>query len=196
MIMFTGIIEATSPIQSIIQHSGTKYVVLSRPQLFDDIKIGSSIACNGICLTVLQLDDLNFTTQISQESLVKSNVATWKNGDLINLERALRLGDRLDGHWVMGHIDRTVKFLRKEQRGGSSYYHFELAQEDRQLIIPQGSIAINGISLTIAGLSTREFYVTLIEHTIEHSNLPLLRAGNLVNLEYDALGKYVLRSKL
>ncbi len=194
--MFTGIIEAISPIQSIRRESGTSYISIKRPLSFDDLKIGSSIACNGICLTVLQLDEASFTTQISQETIIKSNAASWKNGELLNLERALKLGDRLDGHWVLGHIDRTVKFLRKEQRGNTSYYHFDLPPQDRQLMIPQGSIAINGISLTVAGLSTREFYVALIEHTIEHSNLPLLKAGSLVNLEYDALGKYLLRKDL
>jgi len=194
--MFTGIIEAISPIQSIRRESSASYVSIQRPDFFDDLKIGSSIACNGICLTVLQLDPTSFTVQISHETMLKTTASSWKNSERLNLERALKLGDRLDGHWVLGHIDRTVKYLRKEQRGHTAYYYFDLPQQDRQLMISQGSITINGISLTVAGLYSREFFVALIQHTEEHSNLPLLKAGSLVNLEYDALGKYLLRKDL
>lgn len=194
--MFTGIIEATAPILAISSKAGGKYLKISRPDFFSDIKIGSSIACNGICLTVLEFDTASFTVQVMNETLSKSNASIWRNGDVLNLERALRLGDRLDGHWVMGHIDRAVKFLRKEQRGSTWYYHYELPSQDRQLMIPQGSIAINGVSLTVASLTTRDFAIALIEHSLQNSNLPQVKPGALVNLEYDALGKYMLRRDL
>lgn len=194
--MFTGIIEATSPIENIASEAGSKYIQIARPVSFDDLKVGSSIACDGICLTVLHFDKTSFTVQIMNETGIKSTASSWKNGDILNLERALKIGDRLDGHWVQGHIDRPVKFLRKEQRSQTMYYHFELHHQDKQLMIPQGSIAINGISLTVASLGSREFSVALIKHTAENSNMDLVKAGALVNLEYDALGKYVLRSKL
>jgi riboflavin synthase len=194
--MFTGIIEAISPIESIASDAGSKYIQIARPQAFDDLKVGSSIACNGICLTVLKFDQSSFTVQIMNETSLKSTANAWKNGDILNLERALKIGDRLDGHWVQGHIDRPVKFLRKEQINQTMYYHFELHHQDKQLMIPQGSIAINGISLTVASLGSREFSVALIKHTAENSNMDYIKAGTLVNLEYDALGKYVLRSKL
>lgn len=194
--MFTGIIEATSPILAITTQAGSKHLKIKRPEHFNDIKTGSSIACNGICLTVLELDQASFTVQIMNETLIKSSAKGWRNGDILNLERALKLGDRLDGHWVLGHIDRAAKFLRKEQRGNTQYFHFELVPQDRQLLIPQGSIAINGISLTIALLSTKDFAIALIEHSAQNSNLPLIKPGVEVNLEYDALGKYILRKDL
>lgn len=194
--MFTGIIESVSPIISQKSDASGKFVTIQMPEIFDDIKIGSSIACNGICLTVLEFDRASFTVQVMAETLSKSNAGLWKNGDKLNLERALRLGDRLDGHWVMGHVDRAARFLRKEQRGNTGYYHYELHSQDRRLMIPQGSIAINGVSLTVAGLSNREFYVALIKHTEEFSNLTMITAGTLVNLEYDALGKYLLQKDL
>ncbi|MCK9558202.1 MAG: riboflavin synthase [Candidatus Cloacimonetes bacterium] len=194
--MFTGIIEATSPIISITRDAGSQYLRIKRPQSFEDIKISSSIACNGICLTVLELDRGSFTVQVMNETVEKSSAGTWRNGDILNLERALKLGDRLDGHWVMGHIDRAVKYLRMEQRGNTSYYHYELHPADRQLLIPQGSVAINGVSLTVAWLGKREFSIALIEHSKQNSNLPLLKPGEYVNVEYDALGKYILRKDL
>ncbi|MFA7212440.1 MAG: riboflavin synthase [Candidatus Cloacimonadaceae bacterium] len=194
--MFTGIIEAISPIESIKTEAGSKYIQIARPKSFDDLKEGSSIACDGICLTALKLDQSSFTVQVMNETWIKSTASYWKIDDILNLERALKIGDRLDGHWVQGHIDRTAKFLRKEQRNQTMYYHFELHHQDRHLMIPQGSIAINGISLTVASLSSREFCVALIRHTAENSNMDLIKAGALVNLEYDALGKYLLRSKL
>jgi riboflavin synthase len=194
--VFTGIVEATAPILNITSDAGSKYLRVQRPESFEDTKIGSSIACNGICLTVLELDQTSFTVQIMNETVVKSSAGKWRNGDILNLERALKMGDRLDGHWVMGHIDRAVKFLRMEQRGNGSYYHFELHPMDRQLLIPQGSIAVNGVSLTIARLGQRDFSIALIEHSRKNSNLTLIKPGELVNLEYDALGKYILRKNL
>jgi len=176
--------------------AGGRYLDIELPKSYTDVKIGSSIACNGICLTVLSFAPNSFTVQVMDETLRKSTAQSWKIGDMLNLEQALMIGDRLDGHWVMGHVDRAVKFLRREQRGATSYYHFELHQQDRALMIPQGSIAINGVSLTVASLASREFSVALILHTNENSNLPLLKNGALVNLEYDALGKYILRKDL
>lgn len=191
--MFTGIVEATAKITALQSEQGSKLITIARPAHFEDIKLGSSIACNGICLTVLEYDSQSFTVQVMHETLSKSSAAFWKIGSYLNLERALKLGERLDGHWVMGHIDRSVKFLRKALRGNTAYYHFELPAADRKYLIPQGSIAIDGTSLTIAELNLRDFAIALISHTIEHSIMPTLSPGALVNLEYDALGKYILQ---
>lgn len=191
--MFTGIIEAVSSIAALKADKGTMLFTILRPALFDDIKEGSSIAVNGICLTVLEYDSQSFTVQVMHESRQKSSAGTWKIGDKVNLERALKLGDRLDGHWVMGHIDCAVKYLRKELRGATEYYYFEFPLQDRKYLIPQGSVAINGTSLTIAGLQSRSFHIALIRHTSENTIMPLLKAGDLVNIEYDALGKYILQ---
>lgn len=194
--MFTGIIEATAKILAFKADKGNKLVSISRPPLFDDIKLGSSIACNGICLTVLDFGPESFTVQVMRETLSKSNASDWKIGDILNLERALKLGDRLDGHWVMGHVDRSVKFLRKELRGNTHYYHFELPPQDRKYLIPQGSITIDGTSLTVAELHTRDFAIALISHTTDNTRMNLLKSGDLVNLEYDAMGKYILQKDL
>lgn len=194
--MFTGIIEATAKILAFKADKGNKLVSISRPPLFDDIKLGSSIACNGICLTVLDFGPESFTVQVMRETLSKSNASDWKIGDILNLERALKLGDRLDGHWVMGHVDRSVKFLRKELRANTPYYHFELPPQDRKYLIPQGSITIDGTSLTVAELHTRDFAIALISHTTDNTRMSLLKSGDLVNLEYDAMGKYILQKDL
>ncbi len=194
--MFTGIIEATQPVMGIRIDKSNRIVQITRPEIFDDIKIGSSIACNGICLTVLQFDEHSFEVQVMHETLSKTNAGAWKSGDILNLERALKLGDRLDGHWVMGHVDRCVKLLRKELRTTTAYYHFELPAQDRKYLIPQGSICIDGTSLTIAELNTRDFAVALIKHTLDNTRLSTLSSGCLVNLEYDAMGKYILQKEL
>ncbi|MBP7118087.1 MAG: riboflavin synthase [Candidatus Cloacimonetes bacterium] len=194
--MFTGIIEVTQPVMSIRIDKGSRIVQIARPEIFNDIRVGSSIACNGICLTVLKYDQHSFDVQVMHETLSKTNAGAWKPGDVLNLERALKLGDRLDGHWVMGHVDRCVKLLRKEQRGTTAYYHFELLAQDRKYLIPQGSICIDGTSLTIAELNSRDFAVALILHTLDNTRLSTLGSGASVNLEYDALGKYILQKDL
>jgi len=189
--MFSGIIEATSAILQIRTSGGIRLVTIQRPDSFTDLKQGCSIACDGICLTAIALEKDSFTVQVMHETLDKTTAGQWISGRNLNLERALQLGDRLDGHWVMGHIDRKAKFLRQENRGTTAYFHFERNPQDAGLMIPQGSIAINGISLTIASLNTRDFSVALIQHTLENTTLNKLRAGDMVNLEFDALGKYV-----
>ncbi len=194
--MFTGIIEARARITSVQADRGSKILTITRPVAFDDLKISSSIACDGICLTVLSFDNESFTVQVMHETMLKSTAANWKIGDQLNLERALKLGDRLDGHWVQGHIDRSVKFLRKESRDSTVYLHFELHAPDRKLLIPQGSIAIDGISLTIAQLNARDFAVALISHTLENTKLSQIKPGTMVNLEYDALSKYIMQKDL
>jgi riboflavin synthase len=194
--LFTGIIEATARIISLRSDKANKLVSIARPDTFNDIKLGSSIACNGICLTVLEYDNQSFTIQVMRETLLKTNAEGWRIGELLNLERALKLGDRLDGHWVLGHVDRCVKLQRKEQRASTAYYHFDFPAQDRKYLIPQGSICIDGVSLTIAELQARSFTVALIRHTEENSRISTLGPGALVNLEYDALGKYLLQKDI
>lgn len=191
--MFTGIVESTAKIISQQVEKGTKFFTIGLPHQFSDIKIGSSIACDGICLTVLDFNTTCFTVQVMNETLQKSTAESWSIGRLINLERGLKLGDRLDGHWVLGHVDATSRFIRKESRGNTDYYHFDLRATDRKYLIPQGSITINGISLTIASLTSKEFSVALIKHTLENTNLIRIGSGEKVNIEYDVLGKYLLQ---
>jgi riboflavin synthase len=193
--MFTGIIEAVQPVKAIIQKSGTTHITITRPELFNDIKHGSSIACNGICLTVIELTKDSFTVEVMQETKFKTTAAKWKTGELINLERAMAIGGRLDGHWVQGHIDTTAALLETKTSNATLYLSFALPSKDRILVVQQGSIAINGVSLTISELKSNRFTVALIGHTITNTNLAKLSPGNQVNLEYDILGKYLLRQK-
>ena len=192
--MFTGIIEAVVPILAVREGSGRRHIKLSRPQAFDDLRAGASIACDGICLTVLGFDQSSFEVEVMAETLKKTIAAGWRNGTLINLERALRLGDRLDGHLVQGHIDRVLTLNSTRNQSDTLYLYFHYPREDAALLVAQGSVCLNGVSLTIAELKTDSFAVALISHTRQNSNLPALKPGSRVNVEYDVLGKYILRS--
>ena len=191
--MFTGIIESVSPITAIREAAGKRYLQIQRPALFDDIKIGSSIASDGICLTVLSLDESMFEVEIMAETLHKSTAGIWERRRLLNLERAMRTDGRWDGHIVQGHVDSVVKLKRIRNLGDTKYLYFNIIPGDGELMVPQGSIAINGVSLTIAELASDSFAVALISHTLENSNLALLNVGDPVNVEYDVIGKYIQR---
>ncbi len=193
--MFTGIIEAVSPIISLNDRGGKRYLKLQRPPSFENIKEGDSIACDGICLTVISLDKSSFEVELMAETLKKSTAASWKTGSKINLERALRVGDRLDGHWVQGHIDSVLTLKQIRTIDQTPYYYFNYPKEDAELLVPQGSICLNGVSLTLAELNPTSFAVALIGHTLQNSNLSLLSVGAKVNVEYDILGKYILRKQ-
>jgi len=193
--MFTGIIEAIKPVKSIVQKSGKTNITITRPEAFTDIKTGSSIACNGICLTVIEFNKDSLTVEVMYETIQKTTAGSWKTGELINLERALAIGSRLDGHWVQGHIDTTATLLETKTVNSTLYLAFALSSRDKDLVVPQGSITINGVSLTISELKSDRFSVSLIGHTIANTNLSKLNIGNKVNLEYDILGKYLLRQK-
>jgi len=191
--MFTGIIEATATVLA-ISHSGKDQILrIARPRTFDDLTIGCSIACNGICLTVTAFDPQSFNIGVMNETIAKTNARTWHSGTVINLERALKLGNRLDGHWVQGHIDTTLTLIKSAVKADTRYLTFELLEEYRPLIVPQGSIAIDGVSLTIAGSAADSFSVAIIGHTLSHTTLSTLQNGGKVNVEFDILGKYIHR---
>jgi len=191
--MFTGIIEAVSEIRSIQQHADHKTVTIHRPNQFEDIRIGASIACDGICLTVIGFDTKVFAVQIMNETVKKSTAGSWKTGESLNLERALKLGDRLDGHWVQGHVDTASSLLETSKIKDAVYLKIALDSQYNGLVVPQGSIALNGVSLTIAELGSGWLQVALIGHTLENTNLSRKRSGEKLNLEFDILGKYLLR---
>ncbi|MFO7660596.1 MAG: riboflavin synthase [Candidatus Cloacimonadaceae bacterium] len=193
--MFTGIIEAFEPVKTINKSSGKTLLTISRPQIFTDLKAGGSIACNGICLTVTEFDNASFTVEIMNETMQKTTANKWLSGEKLNLERALQVGSRLDGHWVQGHIDTTSALLETKTVNSTLYLTFALPAQDKALVVPQGSIAVNGVSLTIAELKENRFSVALIGHTLENTNLKQLSLGSKVNLEYDVIGKYILRNK-
>lgn len=193
--MFTGIIEAVGDVIAINHRADQTLVRIGRPGSFTDLKNGSSIACDGICLTVLTFAESWFEVQIMNETTRKSTAGTWKPGYKVNLERALRLGDRLDGHWVQGHVDRTAKLLETRKEKETQYLRLSLDREDQDLVVPQGSITLNGVSLTLSALSSSYFEVALIGHTLDNTNLSHKRSGDMINIEYDVLGKYLRRGK-
>lgn len=193
--MFTGIIEATENIIS-IQHFGRKKLIsISKPAIFSDIEIGSSIACDGICLTIVKLDNRTFTVEIMNETIQKTTAKNWSINKLLNLERALTITSRLNGHFVQGHIDRELRLISHLIIEGTSYLRFEFPFRKKELIVPQGSIALNGVSLTIAEIRTEYFSVAIIGHTLEHTNLNTIKPGEMVNVEFDIIGKYIIAQK-
>lgn len=184
--MFTGLIEKVSKVENItFDNYGAK--VYYRAD-FDDVKIGDSIALNGVCLTVTSIEKDIFSADIMKETLNVSNLKSLKKNDEINLERALKINSRLDGHIVSGHIDTTAKVIDIKQDGFSKRIKFNCNSD---LIIKKGSIAINGVSLTVSEVYENGFEVSLIPKTIEKTNLKNLKIGDIVNIEYDLLGKYV-----
>lgn len=191
--MFTGIIESKAKVIRTTENAGKMSVLIERPLIFTDIKIGSSIACNGICLTVNTFDTASFSVEVMAETLKKSNASLWHTGSVLNLERALQLGDRLDGHWVQGHVDQMTPVSEVRTKASTTYISFSYPSSDAAMLVPQGSIAVNGVSLTIAELLPHRFSVALISHTLTNSNLFLLKPGDQVNIEYDIAGKYLLR---
>lgn len=194
--MFTGIIEAQGIIQAISSQSGKKLLSISRPPNFDDLKIGASIACDGICLTVLSFDAKSFKVEIMNETLQKSTAKSWLVNRSLNLERAMLFGGRLDGHWLQGHVDRELRVISRQNFSGTEYLKIELHNSDRGLLVPQGSIAINGVSLTIAELKSDHFSIALIGHTLQSTNLSAVKPGDRVNVEYDILGKYIMQQRV
>jgi len=190
--MFTGIIEEIGILYTALDKGSKRYLTINCRKVTDILKIGDSLACNGICLTVTDFNAQQVTVEVMQETLYKTTAKSWKTGDKINLERALMMNGRLDGHLVQGHIDTVSDFLYQETAGETVYLWFKLPEEFRKLVVAQGSIAVNGVSLTIAKLESEKFAVALISHTLAETNLA--KPGKTVNLEFDVVGKYILRS--
>lgn len=189
--MFTGIIECIGQVEAVHQHGANLQFEISAP-FTSELKIDQSVAHNGVCLTVDGFTkNGNYTVTAIAETLRKTNLGTWKLGQRVNLERCLQAGARLDGHIVQGHVDTTAKLLNITPENGSWLLRFSLPTGD-QLLVPKGSICINGASLTLVDVDNYEFSVALIPYTWEHTNLSLLKPGDPVNIEFDILGKYML----
>lgn len=188
--MFTGIIEEIGTLRS-ISSDGKLEVVCSK--ILDDVKIGDSIALNGVCLTVVSIDKTVLTFHVSKTTADISNfkIGRISNNAKLNIERALRLDSRLGGHIVQGHIDGRVKIIRIDKRGEDHFFEFFTNEELRRFIIPKGSVAIDGISLTISSVSSASFEVTVIPQTIKETNLKEKRIGDYVHIETDFFVKYV-----
>ncbi len=187
--MFTGIIENLSEIKEII-HEGDNLSISLFSDIAKELKIDQSVSHNGICLTVVDVDKDIYTVTAIKETIIKSSIKTWQKGDLVNIERAMKLGDRLDGHMVQGHIDQTAVCKKISEENGSWYFDFEYTSSNN-LTIEKGSIAINGVSLTIVDSGENRFSVAIIPYTYNHTNFKNIIIGSLVNIEFDLIGKYI-----
>lgn len=190
--MFTGIIESTATVAD-IKKEGTNYHFTINSSITHELKIDQSVAHNGVCLTVVKIEGDTYTVTAVAETINKTNLGDWYTGDIVNLERALKAGDRLDGHFVQGHVDTTGTCIEKQTLDGSWLYRFRFPDSFAALIIEKGSICINGVSLTVFNVGRDEFTVTIIPYTFDHTNFSQLKEGDRVNLEFDVLGKYAQR---
>ena len=190
--MFTGIIETLGTITGIEKEQENLHLTLCC-SLTNELKIDQSIAHNGVCLTVVAIENDQYTVTAIQETLLKTNVGDWKVGDKVNLERAMKLGDRLDGHIVQGHVDQIGYCKSICEADGSWYFTFEYEPVFNNITIEKGSVTINGTSLTVVDSKKNAFSVAIIPYTYEHTNFHTFKVGTKINLEFDVIGKYVAR---
>jgi riboflavin synthase len=192
--MFTGIIESLATVAA-VQHEGSNIHFSIESTLTNELKVDQSVAHNGVCLTVTAIQGNTYTVTAVAETLAKTTLGEWKAGDKVNLERSLKLGDRLDGHFVQGHVDAVGHCIAKETLDGSWLFRFRFPERYAMLVIEKGSICINGVSLTVFNTGRDECTVTIIPYTYTHTNFQTIETGTVVNLEFDVLGKYLLRMK-
>jgi riboflavin synthase len=190
--MFTGIIETLGTIKDLRKEGENIHITLSS-SVTHELKIDQSVSHNGVCLTVVGISNDQYTVTAIKESIDKTNIGDWKIGDQVNLERAMRLGDRLDGHIVQGHVDQTGTCISIEEADGSWYYTFEYDPKLSNITIEKGSITVNGVSLTVVNSKKNAFSVAIIPYTYEHTNFKNFEVGTKINLEFDVIGKYVSR---
>lgn len=192
--MFTGLVEETGEVVSLEKTaSGGVRLGISAPLIGPTAHLGDSIAVNGCCLTVSALDGTRLQFDLLQETLARTSLGTVRPGSLVNLERALAAGARLGGHFVQGHVDGTAEILRLEPSGADVRLQIALPPEGARYLVEKGSIAVDGMSLTVAEVGEDSFTIWIIPHTMEVTHLRSRRAGDRVNLEYDLLAKYVER---
>ena len=190
--MFSGIVETTARVAAIREEGGNRHFTLECP-FTDELKIDQSIAHNGVCLTVVSIEGDRYTTTAIRETLLKSNLGGLRVGDPVNLERSMRPDALLDGHIVQGHVDQTAVCTAKEDADGSWYFAFEYDPSQGNVTVEKGSVAVNGVSLTVVDSREGAFRVAIIPYTYEHTNFHALKVGSTVNLEFDIVGKYIAR---
>lgn len=189
--MFTGIIEEIGVIKEFSKSGSSALIVVECKKILEDVKLGDSIAINGVCQTVVRFDKTFFAVQVSSETLFVTNLANLKAGDKVNLERALTLSARLGGHLVSGHVDGLAKVKNIQKLSEFYNLKFEVDKDLSKYIVKKGSVTINGISLTVANIVQNEFEVAIIPHTFDNTTLKCLKIGDFVNIEVDILAKYV-----
>ena len=190
--MFTGIIEDMGVVTNLKPDLNNLHISI-KSQLTPELKVDQSVAHNGVCLTVVGINNDEYTVTAIRETLDKSNLGTLKVNDKVNLERAMKLGDRLDGHIVQGHVDQTAMCTNIEEANGSWVFTFSYDSKLNNITIEKGSITVNGTSLTVVNSKTDSFSVAIIPYTYNHTNFCDFKIGTMVNLEFDVLGKYVAK---
>ncbi|MEO6178127.1 MAG: riboflavin synthase [Flavobacterium circumlabens] len=190
--MFTGIIETLGRIHEIQKEQSNLHVTVES-SFTNELKIDQSVSHNGICLTVVAIKDNFYTVTAIDETILKTNIGDWKVNDIVNLERGMKLGDRLDGHIVQGHVDQTGTCSNIQEANGSWNYTFEYDKNLNNITIEKGSITVNGVSLTVVNSKTNEFSVSIIPYTFENTNFKDFKIGTKINLEFDVVGKYISR---
>lgn len=190
--MFTGIIESIGVVKSIHHDkSNINFSIIS--DLTSELKVDQSISHNGVCLTVVNLEKDSYTVTAIKETLDKTNLGKLKLGDQLNLERCLKVGDRLDGHFVQGHVDQIATCISVDNENGSWVFTFKYSPLNNNITIEKGSITVNGVSLTVVNSKESEFSVAIIPYTFDNTNFNRFKAGTLVNLEFDVFGKYITK---
>ena len=190
--MFTGIIETLGVITNLVKEQDNLHLTI-KSSITNELKIDQSVAHNGVCLTVVGVHNDEYTVTAIKETLSKTNIGGLKIASSVNLERAMKLGDRLDGHLVQGHVDETGICTRIENQNGSTVFTFEYTSEKNNITIEKGSITINGISLTVINSTDTSFSVAIIPYTFNNTSFKNLSVNDAVNLEFDVIGKYVSR---
>ena len=189
--MFTGIIEQIAEVVK-VESEGSNVHISLKSTITSELKIDQSVAHNGVCLTVVKINGDEYTVTAIKETLDKSNIGLLVVGSKVNIERCLKLGDRLDGHMVQGHVDQTAKCVAVKKENGSYVYTFKHKESDN-MTVEKGSVCVNGISLTVVNSKDTSFSVAIIPYTHEHTNFHELKEGSVVNIEYDILGKYIAK---
>lgn len=190
--MFTGIVETQGIVKKTIE-KGTNKIFWIKSPVSSKLRVDQSVAHNGVCLTVEEVKNNRHRVTAIAETLEKTNLGDWTDGTQVNLERCLKINDRLDGHFVQGHVDTTALCIDKKEKHGSWEYRFQFPAEFKPLIIEKGSITVNGISLTVFNVTNTNFDVAIIPYTFDNTNMSLVKVGQKVNIEFDMLGKYIER---
>ena len=190
--MFTGIIETTGIVKQVISNGSNK-IFRVESSISSQLKTDQSVSHSGVCLTVEQVNDNTHRITAIDETLQKTNLGNWKAGTLVNLERCLQLNDRIDGHIVQGHVDTTATCTKRKEKSGSWEFDFAFPKKFAELVIEKGSICVNGISLTAFDVKRKSFRVAIVPFTFEHTNIKEVQEGDNVNIEFDLIGKYLLR---
>lgn len=190
--MFTGIIEDIGTVSSLKQEDDNLHITIESA-ITSELKIDQSVAHNGVCLTVVHINDNQYTVTAIKETLNKTSIGMLQLNDKVNLERAMKLGDRLDGHIVQGHVDQTAKCINIKEDNGSWIFTFNYDSALNNITIEKGSVTVNGTSLTVVNSKKDTFSVAIIPYTYEHTNFNTFKIGSVVNLEFDVLGKYVAK---